>query len=279
MYPMYYYGFDWTYIVLVLPCILLSLWASANVNSTFQKYSSQFSRRHLTGAEAAQRVLYAHGVRNVRIERVSGKLTDHYDPRANVIRLSDEVYGSTSTAAIGVACHEAGHAVQYAQDYAPRSNVIRLSDNVYGSTSTAAIGVACHEAGHAVQYAQDYAPIRIRSAVIPATNLGSKLAMPLILLGLLIGFKGDLSYFLVYLGIGCFGLSLVFQLVTLPVEFDASRRAMAAIAQSELLTEEEQRGARKTLSAAALTYVAATAVALSQLLRLLILFGGRRKND
>ena len=240
MYPMYYYGFDWTYIVLVLPCILLSLWASANVNSTFQKYSSQFSRRHLTGAEAAQRVLYTHGVRNVRIERVSGKLTDHYDPRANVIRLSDEVYGSTSTAAIGV---------------------------------------ACHEAGHAVQYAQDYAPIRIRSAVIPATNLGSKLAMPLILLGLLIGFKGDLSYFLVYLGIGCFGLSLVFQLVTLPVEFDASRRAMAAIAQSELLTEEEQRGARKTLSAAALTYVAATAVALSQLLRLLILFGGRRKND
>ena len=240
MYPMYYYGFDWTYVVLVLPCILLSLWASANVNSTFKKYSSQFSRRHLTGAEAAQRVLYAHGVRNVRIERVGGKLTDHYDPRANVIRLSDAVYGSTSTAAIGV---------------------------------------ACHEAGHAVQYAQDYAPIRIRSAVIPATNLGSKLAMPLILLGLLIGFKGDLSYFLVYLGIGCFGLSLVFQLVTLPVEFDASRRAMAAIAQSELLTEEEQRGARKTLSAAALTYVAATAVALSQLLRLLILFGGRRKND
>lgn len=240
MYPMYYYGFDWTYVVLVLPCILLSLWASANVNSTFKKYSSQFSRRHLTGAEAAQRVLYAHGVRDVRIERISGKLTDHYDPRANVIRLSDEVYGSTSTAAIGV---------------------------------------ACHEAGHAVQYAQDYAPIRIRSAVIPATNLGSKLAMPLILLGLLIGFKGDLSYFLVYLGIGCFGLSLVFQLVTLPVEFDASRRAMAAIAQSELLTEEEQRGARKTLSAAALTYVAATAVALSQLLRLLVLFGGRRKND
>ena len=236
----YYYGFDWTYVVLVLPCILLSLWASANVNSTFKRYSGQYSRRGLTGAQAAERVLRANGVTNVRIERVSGNLTDHFDPR---------------------------------------SNVIRLSDNVYGNTSTAAIGVACHEAGHAVQYAQDYAPIRIRSAVIPATNLGSKLAMPLILLGLLIGFKGDLSYFLVYLGIGCFGLSLVFQLVTLPVEFDASRRAMAAIAQSELLTEEEQRGARKTLSAAALTYVAATAVALSQLLRLLILFGGRRKND
>ena len=236
----YYYGFDWTYVVLVLPCILLSLWASANVNSTFKRYSGQYSRRGLTGAQAAERVLRSNGVTNVRIERVSGNLTDHFDPR---------------------------------------SNVIRLSDNVYGNTSTAAIGVACHEAGHAVQYAQDYAPIRIRSAVIPATNLGSKLAMPLILLGLLIGFKGDLSYFLVYLGIGCFGLSLVFQLVTLPVEFDASRRAMTAIAQSELLTEEEQRGARKTLSAAALTYVAATAVALSQLLRLLILFGGRRKND
>ena len=236
----YYYGFDWTYVVLVLPCILLSLWASANVNSTFKRYSGQYSRRGLTGAQAAERVLRSNGVTNVRIERVSGNLTDHFDPR---------------------------------------SNVIRLSDNVYGNTSTAAIGVACHEAGHAVQYAQDYAPIRIRAAVIPATNLGSKLAMPLILLGLLIGFKGDLSYFLVYLGIGCFGLSLVFQLVTLPVEFDASRRAMAAIAQSELLTEEEQRGARKTLSAAALTYVAATAVALSQLLRLLVLFGGRRKND
>ena len=236
----YYYGFDWTYVVLVLPCILLSLWASANVNSTFKRYSGQYSRRGLTGAQAAERVLRANGVTNVRIERVSGNLTDHFDPK---------------------------------------SSVIRLSDNVYGNTSTADIGVACHEAGHAVQYAQDYAPIRIRSAVIPATNLGSKLAMPLILLGLLIGFMGDLSYFLIYLGIGCFGLSLVFQLVTLPVEFDASRRAMAAIAQSELLTEEEQRGARKTLTAAALTYVAATAVALSQLLRLLVLFGGRRKND
>ena len=236
----YYYGFDWTYVVLVLPCILLSLWASANVNSTFKRYSGQYSRRGLTGAQAAERVLRANGVTNVRIERVSGNLTDHFDPK---------------------------------------SSVIRLSDNVYGNTSTAAIGVACHEAGHAVQYAQDYAPIRIRSAVIPATNLGSKLAMPLILLGLLIGFMGNLSYFLIYLGIGCFGLSLVFQLVTLPVEFDASRRAMAAIAQSELLTEEEQRGAIKTLTAAALTYVAATAVALSQLLRLLLLFGGRRKND
>lgn len=233
-----YYGFDWTYVVLVLPCILLSLWASANVNSTFKRYSTQYSRRGLTGAEAAERVLRANGVTGVRIERISGDLTDHFDPR---------------------------------------SNVIRLSDNVYGNTSTAAIGVACHEAGHAVQYAQDYVPIRIRSAVIPATNLGSKLAMPLILIGLLINSLGDLSYFLIYLGIACFGLSLVFQLVTLPVEFDASHRAMEAIAQTELLTQEEQQGARKTLRAAALTYVAATAVALSQLLRLIILFGGNRR--
>lgn len=233
-----YYGFDWTYVVLVLPCILLSLWASANVNSTFKRYSTQYSRRGLTGAEAAERVLRANGVTGVRIERISGDLTDHFDPR---------------------------------------SNVIRLSDNVYGNTSTAAIGVACHEAGHAVQYAQDYVPIRIRSAVIPATNLGSKLAMPLILIGLLINSLGDLSYFLIYLGIACFGLSLIFQLVTLPVEFDASHRAMETIAQTELLTQEEQQGARKTLRAAALTYVAATAVALSQLLRLVVLFGGNRR--
>ena len=240
MYPMYYYGFDWTYVVLVLPCLLLSLWASANVNSTFKKYSSQFSRRHLTGAEAAQQVLYAHGVRDVRIERVSGNLTDHYDPRANVIRLSDEVYGSTSTAAIGV---------------------------------------ACHEAGHAVQYAQEYAPIKLRAAIIPVTNFGSQLAMPLILLGLVLSAFGSMSDFLIYLGIACFGLSLVFQLVTLPVEFNASRRALAAIEDGQLLTDEELTGARKTLRAAALTYVAATAVALSQLLRLLTLFGGRRRND
>ena len=240
MYPMYYYGFDWTYIVLVLPCIILSLWASANVNSTFKKYSRQFSRRHLTGAEAAQRVLFANGVRGVGIERVSGNLTDHYDPRANVIRLSDEVYGSTSTAAIGV---------------------------------------ACHEAGHAVQYAQEYAPIKLRAAIIPVTNFGSRLAMPLILLGLVMTAFGSFSDMLIYLGIACFGLSLVFQLVTLPVEFNASNRALAAIADGQLLDDEELKGARKTLRAAALTYVAATAVALAQLLRLLAIFGGRRKDD
>ena len=239
--PYYYYGFDWTYVYLVLPCLLLSLWASAHVNSTFKKYSAQHSRRGITGADAAARVLAANGVRGVRIEHISGDLNDHYDPR---------------------------------------TNVIRLSDNVYGSTSTAAIGVACHEAGHAVQYAQGYAPIKLRAAVIPLTNFGSKLAMPLILIGLLFSSLGRLSNFFIYLGIACFGLSLVFQLVTLPVEFNASRRALDAISQTGILTEEEQVGARKTLTAAALTYVAATAAALAQLLRLLVLFGNRnRRND
>lgn len=232
----YYYGFDWTYVVLVLPCLILSLWASANVNSTFKKYSQQFSTRRLTGAEAAQRVLLANGVQGVSIQRISGNLTDHFDPS---------------------------------------TNVIRLSDSVYDSTSTAAIGVACHEAGHAVQYAENYAPIKLRAAVIPATNLGSKLAMPLILLGLIFSYVGNFSYVLVYAGIACFGLSLVFQLITLPVEFNASHRALAAISAGNLLTEDEENGARKVLTAAALTYVAATATALAQLLRLLVLFGGR----
>ena len=235
----YFYGFDWTYLVFVLPCLILSLWASANVNSTFRKYDKQHSLRRLTGAQAAQQVLRANGVFGVRIERVSGNQTDHFDPKANVIR---------------------------------------LSDSVHDSTSTAAIGVACHEAGHAVQYAQSYAPIKFRAAIIPITNFGSRLAMPLILLGILLSSLGEMSYFFVYLGIACFSLSLVFQLVTLPVEFNASRRAMEAISQSGLLTAEEQKGARKTLSAAAMTYVAATATALAQVLRLLVLFGKRRSD-
>lgn len=234
---LYYYGFDFTYVLLVLPCMLLALWASANVNSTFKKYSGQFSSRGITGAEAARRVLSANGVTGVRIESVPGNLTDHYDPK---------------------------------------SNVIRLSQNVFSSSSTAAIGVACHEAGHAVQYAKGYGPIKVRAAIIPITNIGSKLAMPLILLGLALSFLEGMSYAFVYLGIACFGLSLVFQLVTLPVEFNASRRAMVAIQQGDILTKEEQVGARKTLRAAAMTYVAATAVALAQLVRLLLIFGRRR---
>ncbi len=231
--------FDWTYVVLVLPCVIFSLIASSMVNSTFNKYSKQLSQRGITGAEAAERVLRANGVTGVHIERVSGSLTDHYDPK---------------------------------------SNVIRLSDSVHSSTSTAAIGVACHEAGHAVQYAQHYAPIKLRAAIIPVTNIGSKLAMPLILIGLLLAAFESLSYTFVYIGIACFGLSLVFQLITLPVEFNASRRAIRAIEDIELLTTAEQKGARQTLRAAAMTYVAATAVALAQLLRLIAIFG-RRRND
>ena len=240
--PGYYgfYGFDWTYLVIVLPCLLLAALASASVNSTFKRYSKQLSSRRITGAQAAQRVLHSHGVTNVRIERVGGNLTDHYDPKANVIR---------------------------------------LSDSVYDNASTAAIGVACHEAGHAVQYAQHYAPIKLRAAIIPITNFGSKLAMPLILLGIVLSALGSYSYTLVYAGIACFSLSLVFQLITLPVEFNASRRALNAIEDGELLTRDELKGARKTLTAAAMTYVAAVAVSAAQLLRLILLFGNRRRND
>ena len=233
-----YFYFDWPYLVLVLPAVLLAAWASANVNSTFKKYAKQRSRRGITGAEAARRVLDANGLQAVRIERISGNLTDHYDPR---------------------------------------SNVIRLSDSVYGDTSTAAIGVACHEAGHAVQHAVGYLPIKVRAAIIPITNIGSRLSMPLILIGLL--FMNTQLYYLVYAGILCFSFSALFQLVTLPTEFNASRRALAAIESGNLLYDDELAGAKKTLWAAALTYVAALAVSLTQLLRLIVLFGGRRRDD
>lgn len=236
---MYYYGFDMTYLVMVLPCLLLSLWANTSVNSTFKKYSKYRSSRGITAADAARRVLQTNGVTGVRIEQVAGNLTDHYDPKVNVIR---------------------------------------LSQSVHSSTSVAAIGVAAHEAGHAVQYAQSYAPIHLRAAIIPITNIGSRLALPLILLGLLFNVVSEISYFFVYAGIACFSFSLVFQLITLPVEFNASRRAMLAIDEAGILDQDEQVGARKTLRAAAMTYVAATAVALAQLLRLVTLFG-RHRND
>ena len=231
--------FDVYYLVLVLPAVILAMWASARVNSTFRKYSQQYSRRNLTGADTARLVLDANGLHNVRIERISGNLTDHYDPR---------------------------------------TNVIRLSDSVYGSTSTAAIGVAAHEAGHAIQYAVHYVPIKLRAAIIPATRIGSMLAIPLILIGLLF-VSGELGVQLAYAGIACFGLSTVFQLVTLPTEFNASRRALAALESGHLLDENEMVGARKTLWAAAMTYVATLAVSLAQLLRLLLMVGGRRRSD
>ena len=237
--PGYYYGFDLTYIFLVLPCIILSLWASMNVKSTFNKYSQKHSSRRITGAEAAHRVLQSNGIPNVRVERISGHLTDHFDPRTNVIRLSDQVFDSTSIASIGV---------------------------------------ACHEAGHAVQHATHYAPIKLRTAVIPVTNIGSRLAMPLILIGILLSFLGNFSYTLVYIGIGCFALTLLFELITLPVEFNASNRAIQAIEDYGMLNAEEIKGAKKTLQAAALTYIAAAAVTLAQLLRLILLFGGRNRS-
>lgn len=236
----YFYGIDMTYIILVLPCIILSLWASYNVNSTFKKYSKQYASRGITGAQAAQQVLRSHGITNVRIDRVSGNLTDHFDPR---------------------------------------TNIIRLSDGVYDSTSTAAIGVACHEAGHAVQYAQNYFPMQLRAAIIPITNIGSKLAMPLILLGVIFTFLEYASFAFIYIGIACFGLSLLLQLVTLPVEFNASNRALRAIEDCAMLSGSELAGARKTLRAAAMTYLAAVAVSLAQVLRLILIFGGRRRNN
>ena len=237
-YP-YYYG-NSSGLLLVLVCAVFALWASANVNSTFKKYARQRSVRGITGAQAAQRVLSANGVTGVRIEQVGGNLTDHFDPR---------------------------------------TNVIRLSDSVYSSTSTAAIGVACHEAGHAVQYAVGYAPIKLRAAIIPVTNFGTKIAWPLMLAGLLLSSMSYAFYNLVYVGIACFSLSLVFQLVTLPVEFNASRRALVAIEEGNILTDDELVGARKTLRAAAMTYVAALATSLAQLLRLLAIYGNRRRRD
>lgn len=229
--------FDVTYLYLVLPAVILAMWASARVKQTFKKYDRQFSASNITGAQAAQRVLFANGLTNVRIERISGKLTDNYDPR---------------------------------------DNVIRLSQPVYDSTSTAAIGVACHEAGHALQYAQGYAPIKLRAFIIPATNLGSKLAMPLIIIGLIMSYYASSLVIVAYAGIVFFAVCVFFQIVTLPVEFNASHRALLAIEGQGMLTEEELAGSRKVLSAAALTYVAALAVSLAQLLRFLLLVGNRR---
>ena len=237
----YYYGFDSTYLLLVLPCVILSLWASANVKSTFNRYAKQRSSRGITGAEAAQRVLQAHGVRGVGIEQVGGQLTDHYDPKANVIR---------------------------------------LSDTVYGSTGIAAVGVAAHEAGHAVQHAQGYVPIKVRSAIIPLTRFGSFLAMPLFLIGLLLGRGSYLGYgigtIFMVTGILFFSFSTLFQLVTLPTEFNASARAMKALEDGGLLAADELPAAKATLSAAAMTYVAALASSLASLLRLILIFNRRR---
>ena len=228
MYNGYYYGFDMTYLVLVVPALLIALIAQIQVKSAFSRYARVRCTSGLTGAQAAQRILQANGITDVRIEHISGKLTDHFDPQAKVIRLSDEVYGVASIAAVGV---------------------------------------AAHEAGHAVQYATDYAPIRIRAAIIPATRIGSNLSWPLLIAGLIFNWS-----MLVWAGI------LLFGLVTVPVEFNASRRALAAIESRNLLTDDELRGARSVLRAAAMTYVAALLVSFAQLLRLIILYGNRRRD-
>lgn len=229
--------FDWTYLVFVMPAVLLSIWASSSVNSTFQRYQNQHSSRGITGYEAARRILQANGLSHVRIEAISGHLSDHYDPRAQVIR---------------------------------------LSDSVYGSTSTAAIGVAAHEAGHAVQHATAYAPLTLRNAIIPITNIGSRLAFPLFLAGFLLASFDSIYLTLAYVGLIAFSLCVVFQLLTLPTEFNASNRALAALESQGILNEAELTGSRKVLRAAAMTYVAALAVSVTQLLRLLYILNRSR---
>ena len=229
---MYYYGFDLYYLYLVLPAILLSLFAQIKVKSSFSKYSSRYCQ--LNGAQAAEAVLNLNGVYGVRIEPVAGNLTDHFDPR---------------------------------------TNVIHLSESVYSANTIAAVGVAAHEAGHAVQYAKGYAPIKIRGAILPVCNLGSHLSIPLIIIGMFANFS-----FLIDLGIIFFALALVFQLITLPVEFNASRRALSAIKQHNLLTlQSDYKGAKSVLTAAALTYVAAFLVSLMQLIRLIAISNRRRR--
>ncbi len=221
---------DWTYIVLVLPAVLFAMICSTRVNSSFKKYADIVCSSGITGAEAARRVLEANGVYDVAITSGEGHLSDHYNPRSKTIQLSAEVYNSASIAAVGV---------------------------------------ACHEAGHAVQHAERYKPLTLRNMIIPATSIGSKAALPLILLGILLSYTGSHLIYIAYAGVGCFAVSTLFQLVTLPTEFNASRRALRAIEQNKLLTDQEQPGAKQVLSAAAMTYVAALAVSVMQLVRLL----------
>lgn len=233
-YPFY---FDPTYF-LVLIGVVLSLLASGKVKSTFAKFSQMRNSRGITGAEAAERVLRGAGIYDVRVEHIAGNLTDHYDPR---------------------------------------SKVLRLSDSVYGQTSVAAVGVAAHECGHAIQHAKGYTPLKLRSAIVPVANFGAKIAWPLILIGLL--FTSETSSLLINLGIIAFSFAVLFQLVTLPVEYNASNRAIRIIADTGLMQGEEIKAAKKVLSAAALTYVAGAATAILQLLRIILLTGGRRRHD
>jgi len=228
-----YFYFDYYYLVLIIPAMLVAMIAQAKMSGTFSRYSKVRSARGYTAAQVARQILDENGLQGVRIEGVRGSLTDHYDPT---------------------------------------SNTVRLSDSVYNSTSIASIGVAAHEVGHAIQHAQHYAPLKLRSAIIPITNIGSRLAIPLILLGFLF------SETLVTVGIILFSTVTIFQLVTLPVEFNASNRALITLETDGFLYDEELDGARKVLSAAALTYVAALLVAVAQLLRLVLIANNRRRD-
>ena len=230
---MFFY-IDWLYIVLVLPAVIFSLIASMSVKSTFEKYSKVGSRYGVTGARAARRMLDENGLSYIKIERVTGKLSDHYDPQARVVR---------------------------------------LSASTYDNTSPAAIGVATHEVGHAIQHAQNYFPIKVRQKIIPITNIGSRLSVPLIIVGIFLSSLGQIYASIAYAGVILFSLCVFFQLVTLPVEFNASKRAIVALKDSYILTEKEIPIVKKVLTAAAMTYVAALAVSLTQFLRLLLLVG------
>ena len=229
-----FYGFDIYYFILIIPALLFGIWAQSQVNTNYQKYSQIRTMRGMTGAEAADYILRQNGIYNVSINQISGHLSDHFNPK---------------------------------------TNAINLSESVYNSTSIAAIGVAAHEAGHAVQHAVNYKPIKIREMVIPVTQIGSWLYLPILLVGVLLSSQG-----LVNLGILLFSTLAIFQLVTLPVEFDASDRAIKTLSQSGILYGEEITGAKKVLRAAALTYVAALVSSLAQLLRLILIFGGRRRD-
>ena len=232
---MFSYYFDPTYILVII-AFLLTLFASMGVKSTFSKYNNVRSSRGITAASAARQILDANGLQNIRIEHVSGDLTDHYSPN---------------------------------------ENVIRLSDSTYNSTSVAAIGVAAHECGHAIQHARGYAPLSFRTALVPIANLGSKLSWVFIIAGLIFSFNG----LLINIGIVMFSAAVLFQLVTLPVEFDASARALKLLSSTGIMNNSEVSQTKKVLSAAAMTYVAAAATAILQLVRLIILFGGRNDRD
>lgn len=224
---------DYYYFILVIPVLILSLIAQGRVNSVYKRFSAVNNMRGLTGAAAAQAILDFYGIRDVRIEHVRGQLSDHYDPR---------------------------------------ENVIRLSDGVYGSCSVAAVGIACHEAGHAAQHAEGYTPIKLRNAFLTPARIGSQAGLPLAILGIFLG-----SQFLINFGILLYLAVMLFQLLTLPVEFNASRRAIDVIEQRGLLSEQESTGATKVLRAAAMTYVASFAMSAANLLRLLLLASGRRR--